>query len=92
MIPNDFLRHKVWRALNTDEVAEPNAFAVDVTVAAFEKGENWLDELRAYISENKKRTDEFVKEYIPQIQVVSSNATYLLWLDCSRMAGSAAEA
>ena len=26
------LRHKMWRALNTDEVAEPNAFAVDVAM------------------------------------------------------------
>ena len=31
MIPNPVLRHKVWRALNTDEVAEPNAFAMTAT-------------------------------------------------------------
>ena len=37
-VPNPVIRHKVWRALNTDEVAEPNAFAVDVAVAAFTKG------------------------------------------------------
>lgn len=35
MVPNKFLRHKVWRALNTDEVAEPNAFAITAAVAAF---------------------------------------------------------
>ncbi|MBR5768009.1 MAG: aminotransferase class I/II-fold pyridoxal phosphate-dependent enzyme, partial [Clostridia bacterium] len=40
------LRHRVWRALNTDEVGEPNAFAVAATVAAFTRGEKWLDELR----------------------------------------------
>lgn len=92
MIPNASLRHKVWRALNTDEVAEPNAFAVDATIAAFEKSGDWLDELREYIFENKKRTEEFVREHIPQIRVVPSHATYLLWLDCSRMQGTAAEA
>ena len=26
---NEAIRHKVWRGLNTDEVAEPNAFAID---------------------------------------------------------------
>ena len=41
MAPNPVLRHKVWRALNTDEVVEPNAFAVDATVAAFTKGDAW---------------------------------------------------
>ena len=91
MIPNSSLRHKVWRALNTDEVAEPNVFAVDAVIAAFTEGETWLDELREYIYENKKRTVEFVKENIPQIQVVPSHATYLLWLDCSSMAGSASD-
>ena len=91
VIPNASLRHKVWRALNTDEVAEPNAFAVDAAIAAFTEGEAWLDELRKYIFENKMRTVEFVKENIPQIRVVTSHATYLLWLDCSSMAGSASE-
>ena len=91
MIPNAFLRHRVWRALNTDEVAEPNSFAVDAAIAAFTEGEVWLDELRKYIYENKKRTVEFVKEKIPQIQVVPSYATYLLWLDCSGTAGSTME-
>lgn len=28
-VPNPVIRHKVWRGINTDEVAEPNAFAVD---------------------------------------------------------------
>ena len=91
VITNASLRHKVWRALNTDEVAEPNAFAVDAAIAAFTEGEAWLDELRKYIFENKMRTVEFVKENIPQIRVVTSHATYLLWLDCSSMAGSASE-
>ena len=91
MIPNSSLRHKVWRALNTDEVAEPNAFAVDAAIAAFSEGETWLDELREYLYENKKRTVEYVQEKIPQIRVVSSHATYLLWLDCSKITGTASE-
>lgn len=51
MIPNEALHHKVWRALNTDEVAEPNVFAIGAAIAAFTKGEDWLEELRAYLFE-----------------------------------------
>lgn len=91
MIPNSSLRHKVWRALNTDEVAEPNAFAVDAAIAAFTEGEAWLDELRKYIFENKRWAVAFMQERIPKVRVVPSNATYLLWLDCSSLAGSALE-
>ena len=61
-VPNPNLRHKVWRGLNTDEVAEPNSFAVEAAVAAFTKGEAWLDSLREYIQENKKFCGEFFEE------------------------------
>jgi cystathionine beta-lyase len=83
VVPDKALRHKVWRALNTDEVAEPNVFAVDAAIAAFTQGADWLYELREYVYANKKRVQEFMKKEIPQIKVVPSEATYLLWLDCS---------
>lgn len=83
IIPDVRLRHKVWRALNTDEVAEPNVFAVDAAVAAFTKGGDWLDELREYLLRNKKRTAEFLEKEIPAVKLMPSEATYLLWLDCS---------
>ena len=86
-VPNPVLRHKVWRGLNTDEVAEPNAFAIDAAVAAFTKGAEWLDELRAYIRDNKQLVVEYVNKQIPQIEVVPSQATYLLWLYCGDIAG-----
>jgi cystathionine beta-lyase len=85
IVPNEIIRHKVWRGLNTDEVAEPNAFAVDAAIAAFTKGEKWLDELREYIFENNKVVTEFLKCNVPDIKVVPSEATYLLWLDCSNI-------
>ena len=86
-VPNPNLRHKVWRGLNTDEVAEPNSFAVEAAVAAFTKGEAWLDALRVYIQENKNYVENFLKKEVPQIRMVPSQATYLLWLDCQEMQG-----
>lgn len=85
VVPNKTLRHKVWRGLNTDEIAEPNAFAVTASVAAFSYGEEWLNQLRQYISDNKKYTVEFISREIPKIKVVSSEATYLMWFDCSKI-------
>lgn len=83
MIPNPVIRHKLNRGLNTDEVAEPNSFAICAAVAAFEKGEAWLEELRKYLADNKQYVREFVKDNLKGIRVVPSHATYLLWLDCS---------
>lgn len=83
MVPDPFLHHRVWRGLNTDEVAEPNAFAMEAAIAAFEKGEDWLDALRAYIFENKKRAADFLARELPALKLIPSQATYLLWIDCS---------
>ncbi len=91
IIPNETLRHKVNRALNTDEVAEPNAFAIEAAVAAFREGADWLDELREYIQENKKYVNNFLKEELPELKLVPSEATYLLWIDCSHIFENAIE-
>ena len=86
-VPDEALRHKVWRSINTDEVAEPNVFAVTAAIAAFEKGEVWLEELRLYLRENKRIVSEYINENIPQLAVVQSHATYLLWLECMGESG-----
>lgn len=91
-VPDEVLRHKVWRALNTDEAAEPNAFAVEAAVAAFTRGADWLDALRAYLYENKKLAEAYIEKEIPDVRAVASQATYLLWLDCSGLIGCGREA
>jgi len=88
---NPLLRHKIWRALNTDEVAEPNAFAVTAAETAFEKGGEWLDELREYLWENRRIVTEALKAEIPDVFVVDGDATYLLWIDVSALPGNSME-
>lgn len=80
-VPDPFLRHKVRRALNTDEVAEPNAFATVAAIAAFDHGGEWLDELREYLAENRRAAALFIREEIPQLRLIEAEATYLLWID-----------
>lgn len=82
------LRHRLWRGINTDEVGEPNAFAIDATIAAFHEGRSWLEALQVYLQENKLYVSRFLDSELKQMRVVSTDATYLLWLDCERLAGS----
>lgn len=91
MVPNPVIRHKLERGLNTDEVAEPNSFAIGAAVAAFQKGGDWLEELREYLAGNKRLVRRFMEERLPEIKVVPSQATYLLWLDCSNLTEDAGE-
>lgn len=91
VVPSPTLRHKVSRGLNTDEVAEPNAFAIDATVAAFNEGESWLDALKTYIYENKIISAKYIASEIANIKATPSQATYLMWLDCTKLHGTATE-
>lgn len=91
MIPNKQIRHKVNRGLNTDEVAEPNSFAIVATIAAFTNGENWLESLREYLFENRRIAEEFLNKELPEVKLISAEATYLLWLDCKEISNSSEE-
>lgn len=84
-VPDEILRNKIVRGLNSDEVAEPNVIAIEGAVAAFTKGEKWLEELKEYISVNRKTVAAFFKTNLPKLRLVEQNATYLLWVDCSQI-------
>ena len=90
-VPDPVLRHKVWRAINTDEVAEPNAFATVAAVAAFEKGGAWLDAMRKYVFDNRAYVTEALAKALPEVYVVPGEATYLLWIDVSAYPGDSRE-
>jgi hypothetical protein len=74
LVPNEVFRHKMNKTLNTDEVAEPNAIAMEATVAAFTKGEGWLNELRFYIEENRKIAGKFIESQLSELYLVPAHA------------------
>ena len=83
-VANEHLRAKVVRGLNSDELAEPNAFAIEATIAAFSpEGGVWLDSLREHIATNKATVVEYLRKNLPEVKAIEQNATYLMWLDCS---------
>ena len=47
--------------------------------------------MREYIYENKKRVSQFLRDEIPEIVLTPSDATYLLWLNCSKFTSDAGE-
>lgn len=82
VIPDEHLNDIVNRGLNSDELAEPNAFAIDATVAALsEQSEEWLDELNNYIQLNRRTASIALKDIL-NLKPIRSNSTYLLWVNC----------
>ena len=62
-----------------------HSFAQDVTVGAYLESEDWFDAVYEYIKENRELTVNYIKNNLPLLRVPQSDATYLLWIDCSAM-------
>ncbi|MFI3173460.1 MAG: hypothetical protein R3Y58_13990, partial [Eubacteriales bacterium] len=59
--------------------------AIETTIAAYEKGDAWLDECIAYTSANMDYITDFLAEHLPQVKFRKPDATYLLWIDFEEM-------
>ena len=84
-VPDAAKFNAVRRAINTDEVAEPNSFATIAAITAFTQCEQWLDELREYVFENRRIAENFIEKELPQLKAVKANATYLMWIDIKKL-------
>lgn len=83
IVPDPHLRHKIWRGINTDEVGEPNCFAMVANIAAYTECDGWVDELKGYLFENRRVAETFIESRLPKLRAVKAKATYLLWIDIS---------
>lgn len=91
IVPNPEIRKLVHRGINTDEVAEPNAFAIDASISAYTEGEPWLHSLLDYLMTNKQYLEHFLASQLPELRVIHSEATYLAWIDCRNVTHNASE-
>jgi len=85
VVNNKDLYKLVNRGLNTDEVAEGNAFVYDAFTSALNNGDEWLREVNEYIYENKLYLKDFLEKNIPSIKYHFGDATYLAWVDVSNI-------
>ena len=82
IVPNDKLRNKFFGWMEGNELNHPDIFAPIATIAVFENGEPWRQEMIEYIEGNIEFTIEYCKQHIPQIVAVRPEASFLVWLDC----------
>ena len=84
-------RKKINKALNVNEVCELNAFAVEAVIAAYNEGDDWLEELKIYLYDNYLYLKQFVETELPFVKILPLEATYLVWMDFSTLGLSSSE-
>ncbi len=76
-------RTKIDRAINDNEVCDLNPFGILALQAAYDEGEEWLDEMCQYVYDNYLTLREFFAREMPQFTVSRLEGTYLVWVDVS---------
>ena len=82
VIPDKKIREKYLGYLEPRELSQGTIFAYTATAAAYEEGEEWLDQMTDYVQGNVDFVQNYLKENIPQIKTILPEASFLVWLDC----------
>lgn len=79
------LRSRIDKAININEVCDVNPFGVAATIAAYNEGEEWLNQLVGYLHGNYEAMAEFCRRELPEFPITRLEGTYLVWMDCSSL-------
>jgi len=81
IISNKSLYNQFNNAVRKAGLMHADLFGLAATEAAYNQGEEWLEQLLDYIAGNYEFLCSFVAENMPKVKVTPLEGTYLVWLD-----------
>lgn len=89
-VSNIFIENKKLRDAFRNEIVKSgysqlNTMGLAAARAAYESGEEWLDEVRAYIKDNLIFFRDYLKENIGELSLIEPEGTYLVWVDFRKL-------
>lgn len=82
IVPNDSIRRKFYTWLEANELNDPPLFSPLATIAAYQQGEEWRQQMLRYVEDNIRYVEDYCRTRIPLIKPVRPEASFLVWLDC----------
>lgn len=79
-------RQAIETVFNQWHVSNMNPFSISGFEAAYSHGEAWLDDLMPYLADSRMAVEVYLEAELPEIKLLKSEGTYLLWLDCRGLA------
>ena len=79
------LKERFASRIPTRLLGSPSVTGVDATVAAWDDGQPWLDEILAQLRANRDWLARVIADELPDVTMRVPEATYLAWLDCSAL-------
>ena len=62
-----------------------NTMGMIATVAAYTRGEDWLQQVLSYLNDNHDYAESFIRANMPLVSYTKAQGTYLAWLDVTRV-------
>lgn len=82
VVPNAKHRKALKEVFEAMHMNQCNPFSVAGFEAGYRHGGQWLDQLMAYLKDNRDYVIDYVRQHMPAVRVAEPEGTYLLWLDC----------
>ena len=82
IVPDRRLRRRLAGSLKSAGVM-PNVFGLAAQTAAYNEGEEWLEQLLEYLAGNLDFMENFITSELPEVKFRRPEGTYLAWLDFS---------
>ncbi len=86
-IPDAKRRRDFRKAITRGGYSQPNIMGMVSCQAAYEHGEEWLEQLKLYLKSNLDYMRDYLNEFIPEAKLVEPEGTYLVWVDFSHVTG-----
>ena len=86
IIPDSKLRDRFLTQLKeADGLSSTSIFGMTATIAAYDNESKWVDQLNDYLDGNIAYVIAYLQEHHPELVVTKSEATYLMWIDCTAL-------
>ena len=83
IIPDDETRRRYRQENDAAGYSQCNTLGMVATESAYEKGEEWFEELLGYLEGNVSYVRDFIRDKLPRLKLIEPEGTYLLWVDFS---------
>ncbi|WP_343209868.1 MalY/PatB family protein [Anaerolentibacter hominis] len=84
-IPNETLRAAFETEMEKTGYSQLNQLGMAAAAAAYEKGGEWLSQVKEYLEKNLEFVRNFVKDRLPELCMAEPEGTYLVWLDFNHL-------
>ena len=81
IIPNPKLMEEYRKVLERHNIGGQNPLSIVAIEAAYNYGEEWLEELLTYLEGNIDFMETYLKKHLPKAKLIKPEATYLAWVD-----------